>query len=95
MKLVLTIVDEGAVRRFDAIERDIMEMAVAACGNNRAAAAAALGISRSTLHRKLGPQAPEQRPVRKNTPHRPSARPRGLKGVVQRGGSASFQQGRT
>ncbi|MFK8253946.1 sigma-54-dependent Fis family transcriptional regulator [Ancylobacter terrae] len=45
--------DEEPITRIDATERRLIEKALAACNGNTSLAAAQLGISRSTLYRKL------------------------------------------
>ncbi len=90
MKLVLTIVDDGRVRTMAEIERDVIEMAISVCGN-RSAAARALGMGRSTLHRKLPPppRQAKHKPKRKPAPFPGRLEgPMNLRGAVTRDGPA-------
>ena len=54
---VADLLGQGADDGFEAAERAVVARALARAGGNVSAAARALGISRATLHRKLGPRA--------------------------------------
>lgn len=45
---------DGSVKTMEEIERDVIAYALARCCGNKAAAARALGIGRSTFYRKIG-----------------------------------------
>ena len=50
----IPVLDAGLQREIDAFERERILLALQRCGGNQTTAAAALGISRRTLVRRLG-----------------------------------------